>query len=98
MFRILEGLISLVMGVIEIFLGLRFIFRLLDANPAAPFVGWLYETTRPLLNPFANIFPAPHLARGYVVEFSTLVALVIYLFAGYLLLELVAAIRGYSLR
>lgn len=98
MFRILEGLINLVMGLIEIFLGLRFIFRLLGANPAAPFVAWLYQTTAPLLNPFRGIFPTPRLAHGYVLEFSTLVALVIYLFAGYLLLELMAAVRGYSSR
>lgn len=98
MLRILEGLISLVMGIIEIFLGLRFIFRLLDANPRAPFVAWLYQNTQPLLNPFRNIFPTPRLAHGYVLEFSTLVALIVYMFAGYLLLELVAAIRGYSWR
>jgi uncharacterized protein YggT (Ycf19 family) len=93
MFWLLETLISFIIGVIEFFLGFRFLFRLFGANPTTPFVSWLYATTEPLLNPFRNMFPAPKLEGGFVVDFTTLVALLLYMFAGYLLLEIVAAIR-----
>lgn len=93
MYGFLESIINFILGIIEIFLGFRFVFRLFGANPAAPFVRWLYDTTDPLLNPFQNIFPSPRIENGFVVEFTTLVALLIYMFIGYLFLELIAAIR-----
>lgn len=93
MHMLLETLINFIIGIIEFFLGFRFIFRLFGANPAAPFVRWLYEMTDPLLNPFRNIFPSPRIEGVFVVEFTTLVALIVYMLAGYLLLELIAAIR-----
>lgn len=94
MFRLLETLINLIIGIIEFFLGFRFLFRLFGASPSAPFVSWLYATTEPLLNPFRGMFPAPRIEGGFVIEFTTLVALLLYMFAGYILLELVYAIRN----
>lgn len=94
--RISETVISFVLGIIELFLILRFFFHLFGANSSAPFVRWLYDMTDPLLNPFRNIFPSPQIGGGaFVVEFTTLVALIVYMFVGYLLLELIAAIRRY---
>jgi uncharacterized protein YggT (Ycf19 family) len=93
MSRVLETIIGLILGVIELFLGLRFIFRLFGANEGTPFVSWLYNMTEPLLNPFRKIFPAPRIDGVYVVEFTTLVALLVYMLVGYLILELVSAIR-----
>lgn len=99
MSRILETIISIILGVIEFFLGFRFLFKLFGANSSTPFVRWLYDTTEPLLNPFRNMFPAPKIEGVYVVEFTTLVALLLYMLLGYLILELVRAIvrtpRGY---
>lgn len=93
MYRILDALISFIIGIIEFFLGFRFLFRLFGANPATPFISWLYATTEPLLNPFRGMFPAPKLEDGFVIEFTTLVALILYMFAGYLLLEMIGTIR-----
>lgn len=93
MSRIFETIVSIIFGVIEFFLGFRFLFRLFGANETAPFVRWLYDTTEPLLNPFRNMFPAPRLEGVYVVEFTTLVALLIYMLAGYLIYALIASIR-----
>ena len=93
MSRTLVVLINLVIGLIEFFLGFRLLFRLLGANPASPFVAWLYDTTGPLLAPFQGMFPVSKLeAGGFVFEFTTLVALLMYMFIGYLFLEIVAAI------
>lgn len=54
-------------------------------NAGAPFVVWLYGITAPLVAPFAKILPDWKLS-GYVVDFATLVALIVYAVAGYLLL------------
>ncbi len=93
MFRTIGVFINIVIGFIEFFLGFRFLFRLLGANPASPFVAWLYETTSPLLAPFQGMFPVPRLeAGGFVFEFTTIVALLMYMFIGYLLMEIVSAV------
>ncbi len=88
MSRILKDLTSFVFGLIDILLIFRFLLKLLAADPAAPFVGWIYETTRPLLNPFLLAFPTPRVTGGFVLEFTTLFAIFIYTFIGYLLQEL----------
>jgi uncharacterized protein YggT (Ycf19 family) len=98
MLRIMIIYINFIVGVIAFFLGFRFLFRLFGASENAPFVRWLYATTEPLLNPFSGIFPAPALQGRYVVEFTTLVALLVYMFIGYLFVQLVMAISNYTER
>lgn len=87
--KILANLVSVVFGIIEILLAIRILLRLFGANSAAPFVNWMYETTAPLLAPFQNIFPTPVLDGQFVLELSTLFALVIYALLGYLIMELI---------
>ncbi|MBI2590793.1 MAG: YggT family protein [Candidatus Blackburnbacteria bacterium] len=91
------SLINLVIGLIELLLAIRLLLRLFAANPATPFVRWTYETSQPLVNPFLGIFPNPVLTGGLVIEFSTLVALVVYAIAGYVLAELIGTL-GYGAR
>ncbi|MCR4326859.1 MAG: YggT family protein [Candidatus Roizmanbacteria bacterium] len=82
----IQSLVSLVMGIIEGLLTIRVLLRLLGAGEAS-FVTWVYETTAPLVAPFEGMFPQPTLSGGFVIEFSTLFALMVYSIAGYLLLE-----------
>jgi hypothetical protein len=77
-FDIVEWFTSLVFGFVEILLILRFIFRLLGADAAAPLVQWIYETTRVILFPFLNIFPNANLQGPFVVELNTFFAMIIY--------------------
>lgn len=65
----------------------RFILRLLGANANSSFVGWIYENSQPLLQPFLFAFPQPRL-QGMVLEFTTLFAIVAYAIGGYILQEL----------
>ena len=76
---------DVVLGVIEFLLSIRIILRLLGASTKAPFVQWVYETTRPLLSPFEGMFPTSNLPLGVVLEISTLFALITYAFIGLLL-------------
>lgn len=91
MFPPVTGLVKLIIGAIEFFLGLRFLLRLLGANAEAPFVSWIYEMSAPLLAPFEGIFPSARV-EGLVFDFTTLFALLVYVFIGYLILEAVAYI------
>ncbi len=86
--RLITKLINVVFTVAEVLLLLRFILKLFTANQSAPFVGWVYETSQPLLVPFENIFPTV-VESGIVVEMSTLFAIMVYAIVGYLLIMLV---------
>ncbi|MBI3983844.1 YggT family protein [Candidatus Microgenomates bacterium] len=77
---------------VNLFLGLRFLLRLFNANVASDFVAWVYENTQPLLEPFLNIFPNTRLEGGFTIEFSTLFAIVVYALIGFLVLALVDAL------
>lgn len=76
---------------IESALGLRFLFRLFNADSSTLFVSWLYDTTRPLLDPVLEQVPQVRVGEGFVLEFPTLIAMVGYAVLGYLVLVLVGA-------
>jgi uncharacterized protein YggT (Ycf19 family) len=65
--------------VLEIMLVVRFIFRLIGADPNNPFAGFLYALTQIIILPFYHIVPDPGGPNGpHVFEFSTLIAMAIY--------------------
>lgn len=74
-----------ILGIIEFLLSVRILLRLLGASTKAPFVQWVYETTKPLLSPFEGMFPTSNLPLGVTLEISTLFALITYAFIGLLL-------------
>lgn len=70
-----------VLGVIEILLALRFIFKLFGANPRSAFVDFIYDVSRLLTAPFDNIFGVSATTAGQtrsVFEPSILVAAAVY--------------------
>ena len=87
MFRILRSFINVVVGVIGLLLTFRLIFEFLVVNTGTPFVAWLYGVTAPLVAPFSKILPNWEFS-GYVVDFATVAALVVFAIAGGLLLML----------
>lgn len=87
MFGIVRTLVNVVFGVVEFLLSLRFIFKFFVVNSSTPFVAWLYGVTVGLVSPFARILPDLKLA-GFVVDFATLIALIVYVLIGYLILQL----------
>ena len=90
--RLVEGLVSFFMILVEGFLGLRFLFRLLSANPDNAFVGWIYDMSAELLAPFRGIFPPAVIEDRFVVEFSTLFAMLAYALLAYLVYALISAV------
>jgi uncharacterized protein YggT (Ycf19 family) len=88
--RIIRSIIAIIFGAIELLLGLRFIFELISASARAPFIGWLYSTTDSLVTPFYGIIPNLRIA-GFVINFSTLIALIIFIIIGEFLMMIFSA-------
>lgn len=69
------------LGVIEVLLGFRLLFKLLGASTASGFVSFLYSVTNVLVGPFAGIFRTAS-ARGagtqFVWEPGTIIAMIVY--------------------
>ena len=69
--------IWLLLSIFEALLALRFVLKLIGANPASPFAAALYGFTGLFLYPFATLIGTPA-AGGMVMEISTLIAMVVY--------------------
>lgn len=96
--RILTRFVDMLLGVIELLLGARILLRLLGANPGSVFVNWLYGVTDQLLAPFAGIFPSLALSGDYVIEFSTVFAMIVYAFLGWVAIKLILFLTDVALR
>jgi uncharacterized protein YggT (Ycf19 family) len=88
----LNGLISLVIGLIAILIAIRVVLKLLAANPASGFTHFIYGITGPLVAPFQGIFGTPSANNGAVFEISSILAIAVYLLVGWLLMRLVQLI------
>ena len=86
---ILTNVIYGVATLVEAFLALRLILKLFGANAANGFVSWIYEMSSAILDPFRGIFPTQVFQSTYVLEFSTIFAMIIYAIIAMLLIYLV---------
>jgi len=76
-----QNIIWYLLGLIEVLIGLRFILKLLGANPASGFVDFIYNVTKVLTAPFDSIFGVTQATTGQtqsVFEPSILVAALVY--------------------
>ena len=76
--RIIATIINFVIGIIELILALRFLFRLFGALPTSSLVNWVYSTSAPFVEPFVGILPNINFGARSVLELTTLVALIIF--------------------
>jgi hypothetical protein len=70
-------LIWLFLGILEGLLALRFVLKLIAANPTSPIAAAIYGFTSLFLWPFAGLTATPS-AGGMVLELSTMIAMVVY--------------------
>ena len=84
-------LIWLGLGVIEVILGLRFLFKLIAVNPGNSVVSLLYRITDLFLFPFAGLIGTPA-SGGMSLEISTLIAMIVYALLAWGLVKLVEII------
>jgi hypothetical protein len=73
----IEQAIYLIFGVLEALIAIRFVLRLLAANPNAGFAAFIYGITAPFIAPFAGLFGTPQYA-GSVLEWHSIVAIIVY--------------------
>jgi len=82
-----EGVISYILGVVELFLAFRFLFLLFGANQGNVFVSFIYSLTGPLVAPFRGIFS--NIQDGVAVfDWSTIVAMIVYVVIAYIVIDL----------
>jgi YggT family protein len=77
-------LVWLFLGILEALLALRFGLKLIGANPDSPIAVFIYGVTNLFLLPFAGLTGTPA-AGGMVLEFSTVIAMVVYALIGWAL-------------
>lgn len=94
----LGAIVYAILGVIELIVGLRFVFLLLGANPSAPLVNWVYTWSGPLVAPFDGIFNQHPVAAGAgvvvhsVFDWTGLIALIVYALVGGIIARLLSGI------
>lgn len=92
--RPLESVVSRIVffaaGVIEVLLAVRFALELLGANAKAGFVQFVYSLSAPFMLPFNAIFGTTE-AAGSTLEWSVLVAIVVYALVAWGIVALIRA-------
>ena len=70
-----------ILGVLEVLLTFRLVFKLLGANPQSPFVSFIYSISQAFLSPFSGIFQSA-VTKGFetqsVLEPTTIIAMIVY--------------------
>lgn len=66
-----------VAGLLEILLGLRFMLKLIAANPGSGFAGFIYGITGVFTAPFNTLLGTPA-SGGSILEVTTLIAMAVY--------------------
>ena len=73
----LTNIIWTILSLLEISLGLRFVLKLIAANPKSGFAVFMYGITAPFLAPFTALVGTPASGR-VILEVTTLIAMGIY--------------------
>ena len=90
MFRTIRTFINIAMTIVELLLCSRLILRFFVVNPRTPFVAWVYRATAPLVSPFVKIH-ADWKYSGFILDFSNLAALIVYVLIGSLILGVLSS-------
>lgn len=86
--RRITGLIQLAFVILNALIGLRFLLKMMAANPANPFAQLIYFITDPFLWIFKGITYTPTLG-GIQIEFFSLIAIVVYSLIAWILTQLI---------
>src|SRR3989337_23327 len=77
-----------ILGVLEILLGIRFVLRLIAANPASGFAVFVYGFTGMFVAPFAGLVGTPA-SGGSIFEITSLIAMAVYALFVYVILRVI---------
>ncbi len=77
----LNYIVYYLLGVLEVLLAFRLVFKLLGANPNSGFVSFIYSLSRVFVTPFSGIFSTATttgVETVSVLEPATIIAMVVY--------------------
>lgn len=77
-----------ILGILEILLGLRFVLRLIAANPNSGFAEFIYAASGIFVAPFTSLVATPT-ARGAALEVTTLIAMAVYALLFWIVLSII---------
>jgi hypothetical protein len=83
----------LLFGIVETVLAIRFVLRLLAANPDAPFAAFMYSVSDAFLLPFAGLFATPK-SGGAALDLNAIVGIVVYMLIAWLIAKVVWLLAG----
>jgi hypothetical protein len=86
-----KQVIYFIFGFINVLLVIRFVLLLLGASQASSFVSLIYGLSRPFALPFQRIFAEPAF-NGSVIEWASLVGIVVYSLIAYGLVRVIELI------
>jgi YggT family protein len=86
--RTASQVIWLVVGIIDVLIGLRVGLKLIAANPENDFARFIYDAAGLFLAPFFGLTGSPS-AGGMVLEIPSLIAMLIYALAGWGLVRVI---------
>jgi YggT family protein len=75
------------LGILEVFLGLRFGLKLIGANPEAGFANLIYGVTEPFVAPFGGLVGTPQF-NNLIFETTTLIGMAVYALFTWILVRL----------
>jgi uncharacterized protein YggT (Ycf19 family) len=84
----ITGMIQLGFGILNGLIGLRFLLKLMAANPANPFAAFIYTITYPFLYVFQNLTRTPAF-EGIEIEFHALIAIGVYFLLGWVITRVI---------
>jgi hypothetical protein len=85
-----------VLGLLEVLMGFRFIFKVLGANPESGFVSFIYAVTKVFLAPFTAIFSTSSTAGAEtkaVLEPATIIGMLVYALLAWGIVKFIIIIR-----
>ncbi len=82
------GVIYIVLAVVDGLIAIRFVLKLLAANPEAGFARLVYGVTAPLVAPFSGLLANPASSSGNQFEVTSLAAMAVYALAAWLLVRI----------
>jgi uncharacterized protein YggT (Ycf19 family) len=80
-------------AVLEGFIGLRVLLRMMAADPNNAFANFIYSFTNVFLSPFSGLTATPQ-SGGIVLEISSVIAMLVYLLLAWVFIELLRLILG----
>lgn len=89
----IDRIMYTLLGIVEILLGLRFILKLIGANPASGFTVFIYGITNILVAPFNALVGTPAFG-GSTFEVTTLIAMAVYALLFWVLVRVIKIFAG----